>query len=76
MTSWDKLQPKFRRFCLERGDKTIRDIADELHVGRATVFRLMNGHTKQPCRTLQDAVSRVVWEESQVRPSDTDGKEG
>ena len=56
MTEWDELQPRFRDAVLaeRRSGRTTTDIADELHAGRSTVFRMLaNDGVPRPAVQIQ-----------------------
>ena len=67
--SWDELQREFRMVILRRGPVTMEEVAERMHVHRATVYRLMSGETRKPSGPMRDMVERVV---SQVRQPDAD----
>ena len=73
MTSWENLQPRYRQFCLSRGSKTMKQIADEIPVNVRTAIRLMDGTTKQPNPATKEAIERLVW---QMPASDEGGSGG
>lgn len=61
MIDWPELQPLFRDAVLaERAaGRTTKDIAEEIHVGRTTVFRMLaDDGTPRPA--VQDQVERFV----------------
>ncbi len=57
--NWDALQPKFRRWVLMRGARTMEARAAELPASTRTVYNLMDGTTARPSKALHDAIERV-----------------
>ncbi len=58
MTDWADLQPRFRAAVLSR-EHSMQAVADEIHVGRRTVYRLMaNQVTPRP--SVQTVIEQFV----------------
>lgn len=68
--SWSDLQREFRMVVLRRGPVSMAEIADRMHIHRATIYRLMNGETQKPSGPMRDLVERVVSQVRQPEPSD------
>ena len=67
--SWDELRREFRMVILRRGPVTVAEVAERMHVGRRTVYRLMSGETQKPSGPMRDVVERFV--ESRESPDTT-----
>lgn len=61
MTNWDELQPEFRRAVLRerREGRTMEQVADELHMARRTVYRLVENQV-QPSRAVRYLAEQFV----------------
>lgn len=66
MTSWDELQPEFRKAFLQRAETPAREVAKQIPVSRATLYRLVseNGQSHKPSHAVQECVRRYVEEKS------------
>ena len=73
MTSWDELQPRYRRFCLQRGTKAMQQIADAIPADIRTAERIRDGNIKKPSKAMQAAIAYLMCR--QVPLSDGDDSE-
>ena len=71
MTSWDELQPRFRRAILQasRGGQTFRELAAEIPADRKTLWRMIQNRVV-PCKALQAKAAEFVA--GHLVPSDGD----
>jgi len=62
MTNWDELQPELRRVFLQRGSTPAREVAKQIPVSRATLYRLVgqDGSNRKPPHAVQQGVQRYV----------------
>ena len=60
-TGWEELRPKFRRAILrDRGrGRTMQAVADDLHVGRRTIYRLISDEA-EPRRAVRYLVETYM----------------
>ena len=61
MTDWDELQPALRQRVLQRGERTVEDVAEEIDIGRSTLYQLM-GDEVQPRRSVIRVVETYLAE--------------
>lgn len=71
MTSWSDLRDEFRRYVLQRGERTLEDVAREIPASRTTVYYLMVGKIQRPSHAVRQGVERIV-EMFKVDRSDDD----
>lgn len=62
--SWDELRKEFRMVVLKRGPVTVAEMAERMHIGRRTVFRLMKGDVT-PRTSVRQCVESYVNEHRQ-----------
>lgn len=54
---WIELEEPFRRVVFSA---SIDEVADAIPADRATVYRLLNGETRNPSRAVRAGVERVI----------------
>tara|TARA_R110002020_G_scaffold119609_2_gene272866 strand:- start:1514 stop:1738 length:225 start_codon:yes stop_codon:yes gene_type:complete len=57
MTSWEDIREEFAAVVFRQG---VQKVADEIPADPVTVYRLVNGVTKQPTRAVRAGAERVV----------------
>lgn len=72
MVKWSDLQQEFRRVVLQRGEKTLHDVAEEAGIGRTTVYEIMSNRRPEPRPSVRHCVERYVAEFENERSTDTD----
>ena len=60
MTSWEELQPRYRRLCLQRGTKAMQQIADQIPADVRTAERIRDGIIKKPSKAMQAAIAHLM----------------
>lgn len=73
ITDWEDKMQEFRHFALRR-EGSLHMVAEECHIGRETVKRIMAGELKNPRPSVRECVNRFV--EAQKGLSDETSAEG
>lgn len=60
--TWSDLQERFRHEVLVRG---VFNVAKQMRVHPATIYRLINGSTKRPCHRTRKSVAKLILEGKQ-----------
>jgi len=54
---WDELAEPFKRLVFRDG---VEKTAEKINADRSTVYRILNGETRRPCKAIRAGVERLV----------------